>query len=267
MVGIASGVNQQCPSCELEQTNITNGEFQCFPGSPNQVTFRAKVHDRAQATAREAITHIEQWITSSDVVTLPVHHARLNVNNTCVVLLASFDDPECPEYLTPPFPAINKTSVGDNIMNDPECLDGSVPISEPVHTTTSSTDETYSSTEPTKGQETTSGLTGTSIQDVPTGSTSQSMTTTNNQFITTPPLTTGIFDQGQTAQNEIEKETVSSTEDERGQQQFQFDAGAIVGGVVAIIFIITAGIVIMFVLYSILKYCQTTKQLRYGRLC
>jgi hypothetical protein len=101
LVGIASGVNEQCPSCELEHTNITNGELQCFPGSPNQVTFRAKVHDRAQATAREVITHIEQWITSSDVVTLPIHHARLKINSTCVVLLASLDDTECPGYLIP----------------------------------------------------------------------------------------------------------------------------------------------------------------------
>ena len=40
------------------------------------MTFRAKVHDRAQATAREVITYIEQWITSSVLVTIPVHHAR-----------------------------------------------------------------------------------------------------------------------------------------------------------------------------------------------
>ena len=64
------------------------------------MTFRAKVHDRAQATAREVIYYIEQWITSSYVVTIPVHHARLTINNTCVVLIASFDDPACPGYLT-----------------------------------------------------------------------------------------------------------------------------------------------------------------------
>ena len=66
------------------------------------MTFRAKVHDRAQATARDVIRYIEQWITSSVLVTIPVHHARLNINNTCIVLLASLDDPECPGYLIPP---------------------------------------------------------------------------------------------------------------------------------------------------------------------
>jgi hypothetical protein len=39
---------------------------------------------------------------SSDVVTLPVHHARLKINSTCVILLTSLDDQECPGYLTPP---------------------------------------------------------------------------------------------------------------------------------------------------------------------
>ena len=238
MVGIASGVNQHCPSCELEQTNITNGEFQCFPGSPNQVTFRAKVHDRAQATAREVITYIEQWITSSDMVTLPVHHARLKINDTCVVLLDSLDDPECPENLTSPSQAIT-SSVGDT-TDDPKCPDELITLSEPVHTTISSTDDIYSSTESTKERETTSTLMGTLNQ---AGFTSQQMTTTvtNDQLITSPQLTTGILN-----------------------QQPQTDTEAIVGGAVAIVFTITAGIVVMFALYSILKYCQTTNQIRYN---
>ena len=74
------------------------------------MTLRAKVHDRAQATARVVITYIEQWITSSDVVTLPVHHARLKINDTCVVLLDSLDDPECPGYLTPPSQPVHTTT-------------------------------------------------------------------------------------------------------------------------------------------------------------
>jgi hypothetical protein len=214
LVGIASGVNQQCSYCELGHTNITNGEFQCFPGSPNQVTFRAKVHDRAQATAREVIMYIEQWMTSSDVVTLPVHHARLKINSTCVILLASFDDPECPGHLTPPSQDNNITS---DITNN---------ISKPVHNTT---DNTYSSTEPVKEQEMTSELTETQSKNVST--------------------TSSI------------SETVSSID-----KRPQFDVGAIVGGAVTTVFIITAGIVIMFVLYSVLKYHQTAKQLRCGKL-
>ena len=258
---IARGVNQNCSHCELEWTNFTNGEFQCFPGSPNQVTFRAKVHDRAQATAREVITHIEQWITSSDVVTLPVHHARLNINNTCIVLLASFDDPECPGYLTPP-PVRTATYTMTSTTAQPSTssVEELIPLSEPVYTTTRSTDDTYSSTESTTEQETTSAPTGTLSQNISTGSTSQPTATTNDQLTSSPQLTTGTLNQHQTAQNE--EETVSPID----EQQLQFDAGAIVGGAVAIAVIITAGIVIMFTLYSVLKYRQTIKQLRYGTI-
>ena len=79
--------------------------------------------------------HIEQWMTSPDVVTLPVHHARLRIrfNGTCDVLLASFDDPECSEYLTPPSQdtGIITSTVGDNyiITNNSECL---IPDSKPT---------------------------------------------------------------------------------------------------------------------------------------
>jgi hypothetical protein len=194
LVGIANGVNQRCPPCELEHTNITNGEFQCFPGSPNQVTFRAKVHDRAQAIAREIITHIEQWITSSDVVTLPVHHARLKINSTCVVLLASLDDPECPGYLTPP--------------------------SQPTVTSTAS-------------KMTSSG--------------------SFSELTTTEQLTTDIAGS--------KRGTVSSVV----TNQPQLDAGAIVGGAVAIVLIIcvTIGVVILLcLLYSIfkMKHIQAKEQ-------
>ena len=149
------------------------------------MTFRAKVHDRAQATAREVITHIEWWITSSDVVTLPVHHARLKINDTCVVLLASFNDPECPGYLTPP--------------------------SQTVHTTTSITSDMM-----------------TSDSD------------SHSELITAE--TASLVDSNQPSS----------------------DVGAIVGGAVVIVLIITAGVVmvLLFLLYTVfkLKNVQTMKQ-------
>ena len=74
------------------------------------MTFRAKVHDRPPATAREVIIHIEQWITSA-LVTLPVHHARLKIN---VTLLHSLGDTECPGYLIPPSQLT--TSITSDIM-------------------------------------------------------------------------------------------------------------------------------------------------------
>lgn len=96
--GVVEGINQHCSYCAITSDDITEAEFVCFPGSPNQVTFRGKVQDRAAATAREVISSVEIWTTSSSHVTIPVHHARLNVNNTCIALLASLDDIECPGH-------------------------------------------------------------------------------------------------------------------------------------------------------------------------
>ena len=163
------------------------------------MTFRAKVHDRAQATARDVIRYIEQWITSTDMVTIPVHHARLVVNNTCVVLLASLDDPECLGYLIPPS------------------------TSPPVYSSTSGTSDTtpYVSTD----------------------------TDPITQLMITAQLATGTSNK-----NQNKGETLSPVDVK------QFDTGAIVGGAVAIVFIITTGVVIMFLLYSILKYHHTEGQ-------
>ena len=62
--------------------------------------------------------YIEQWITSSNVVTLPVHHARLKINSTCVILLGSLDDPECPGYLIPPSQLTTSISTSDIMTSD-----------------------------------------------------------------------------------------------------------------------------------------------------
>ena len=134
--------------------------------------------------------YIEQWITSSDVVTIPIHHARLIINNTCVVLLASLDDPECPGYLSG---------------------------------TSDTTPYVSTDTDPI------------------------------TQLMTTVQLTTGTSNK-----NQNKGETLSPVDVK------QFDTGAIVGGAVAIVFIITAGVVIMFLLYSILKYHHTVTGQRYS---
>ena len=189
-----SDINNHCPHCRLEIYDITQREFQCFPGSPNQVTFRGKVQDRAQATAREVIYYMELWVSSSDVVTIPVHHARLDINSTCVILIASLDDPECPGYLT----------------------------ASPVHTVTTYSD-VYSTTD-----------------------------TTTQPTITDRNLrTTGTHDSGPLP---------PFTSTSQDQPQDQSVAGVIVGGVVAVTFILTIGFILIFLLYILFKYCNLNKR-------
>ena len=193
--GIVAGINYHYPHCQLSNDDITQGEFQCFPGSPNQVTFRGKVQDRVQATAREVIYYMEQWITSSDSVSIPVHHARLSINSTCVVLIASLDDPECPGYL-------RATQQVDTT------------------TTTSSSD----------------GTDGTLVTTLVTTSQSDQKPTT-----------------GINVNNALSITVQSSS---------QVDTGTVVGGAVAIVFIIATGLVIVLVLYIILKYNYKTHNKR-----
>ena len=189
--GIVSGVNNHCTYCHLDNRDITQTEFQCFPGSPNQVMFRGKVQDRAQATAREVIYYMEQWISSSDAVTIPVHHARLDINSTCVVLIASLDDPECPGYLSVPTAPVTT---------------GSTSVSTAI--TSMTTDATQDNN----------------------GAESGSL----------PPFIT-------TSQ----------------PGQSHTDTGVIVGGAVAIVFIITVGVVIVFLLFFLIlvyrRSVHTTK--------
>ena len=133
---------------------------------------------------------IERWITLSDVVTLPVHHARLNINNTCVILLASFDDPECSDYLSPPF----QSTTGINIVSDDIMTSDSI-------------SEFTAIVQPTMGG--------------------------SHKGETFPPVVTKLTES---------------------------DTGAIVGGAIAILLIITTGIammVLMFLLYSVFKLKHT----------
>lgn len=157
-------------------------------------------------------------------------------------------------------------------IDDPVCLEKLIPPTQPVHTTTSSTDNTYSSTETVTTQpETTSPFnTGTLNQNISTSSTAQPRTTTDYQVTTSPQLTTGTTNQIETAQLTT-IETLNKSHNKEGtnspidKTQAQSDTVIIIGGAVAIVLIITTGIVIMFVLYSVLKYCQTMKQ-RYNNL-
>ena len=138
---------------------------------------------------------MEQWITSSDSVSIPVHHARLSINSTCVVLIASLDDPECPGYLR-------------------------------------------------------------ATQQMDTTTTTSSSGGTDDTLVTTL-VTTSQSDQKPTTGINVNN-ALSITVQSSGQ----VDTGTVVGGAVAIIFIIATGLVIVLVLYIILKYNYKTHNKR-----
>ena len=179
------------------------------------------------ATAREVIYYMEQWITSSDSVSIPVHHARLSINSTCVVLIASLDDPECLDFLVP------TQQVDTNTTRSTSSSCGT----DDTLVTTSQADQKPSTTNNAPSLTSTSGVT-----DVTSDITSDQKPTTRIGFNNAPSI------------------TVESSNN-------QFDTSAVVGGAsaVAIVFIITTGLVIVvLVLYIILKYRQKTQNKRLG---
>ena len=85
-------VEQTC-HCEFTRDHITNSAFQCFPDSPQAVTYRAVLHGTTSASSSDLISYIEQWI--SDGVTISIQNIIINVDPSCVLVIDSTRDSEC----------------------------------------------------------------------------------------------------------------------------------------------------------------------------
>ena len=86
-------MNQRC-QCGLGTEQITEGAFQCFENSEQQVTFRARLHGTAQVTSSQLVAYLETFVNQADS-TIAVQGLRLNVDRSCSVVINSFGDPQC----------------------------------------------------------------------------------------------------------------------------------------------------------------------------
>ncbi len=86
---IVSHLNMRC-QCDI---NITSAGFQCFPSSPNAVTFRARITGSQQTTASEMIRFLEEWTASE--ATISVQAQLLSSDGNCAVRIASLSEQEC----------------------------------------------------------------------------------------------------------------------------------------------------------------------------
>ena len=91
-MAIVANVEQRC-NCGLYQDHITNSAFQCFPDSPQAVTYRAVLHGTSSASSSKILRHIEQWITEG--TTVSILNVIYNVDQNCVLLIYSNRDNEC----------------------------------------------------------------------------------------------------------------------------------------------------------------------------
>ena len=85
-------MEQRC-QCGFTHEQITSSLFQCFPDSPQAVTYRAVLHGTANASSSDIISHLEQWI--SEGAAISVQNDFINVDTNCVIEISSVDDSEC----------------------------------------------------------------------------------------------------------------------------------------------------------------------------
>ena len=72
---------------------IRNEGFQCFPSSPDAVTYRAELHGTLEASVPDLIEDITEWLSSG--ASISVQLQRLTIDSSCSVAISSFNENEC----------------------------------------------------------------------------------------------------------------------------------------------------------------------------
>ena len=92
VVAIVAAVTTRC-GCDFTEDRMTDRVFQCFPSSPQAVTYHAQLHGTLRATVPQLGAVLQEW--ASTVHTLPVQFLPLSVHSFCT-LTSSSPLPRCP---------------------------------------------------------------------------------------------------------------------------------------------------------------------------
>ena len=109
---IVANVALRC-GCDFTEDHITNRVFQCFPSSPNTVTYHAQLHNTPQASASQLLTAMQEWVTSTD--TIAVNFLPLTMDSICTEALSSLQE-TCPDDVLPSTATSNVTSDRSTII-------------------------------------------------------------------------------------------------------------------------------------------------------
>ena len=106
-----------CCGCVLNEDHFTNRGFQCFPSSPQAVTYRAELHGTRQVSVSELIVYLEEWISSE--VSIIVQFLILSIDESCTVEITSIAEEECRvmESTTGPIETTGSSSTGISTIN------------------------------------------------------------------------------------------------------------------------------------------------------
>ena len=69
--------------CDFTEDQVTDRVFQCFPSSPQTVTYHAQLHMTQDTSVMELITDIQEWVSTG--VSIPVQLLPLGVEGFCAI--------------------------------------------------------------------------------------------------------------------------------------------------------------------------------------
>ncbi len=96
MNALVANVVPRC-GCAFSEDRIVDRVFQCFPSSPQSVTYHAQLHGTLNANASELFIAIQEWLSTD--VTIPVQLLPLTVSSVCAVS-SSTPMEDCPGEMT-----------------------------------------------------------------------------------------------------------------------------------------------------------------------
>ena len=94
---LTQGIESQC-ACGFNSSLILNSFMVCFDDSPSHVTYRAVLTGTESVSTIQLARLMEQWVENDPIVV--VQRAGLSVTNSCPIVIANLNNPECPEDIT-----------------------------------------------------------------------------------------------------------------------------------------------------------------------
>ena len=111
---VVQSINQHC-RCGLSAECITEGAFQCFENSEQQVTFRARLCGSAQTNTSLLLAYLEAFVSRTES-TIAVQGLHLHVDSNCSIAINTFGDPQC----------TNTTTTSESIADNTAAIIGGV---------------------------------------------------------------------------------------------------------------------------------------------
>ena len=94
---LSQGVEGLC-ACGFSPSLLTDEFINCFDGSSSHVTYRAVLTGTESVSTIQLARLMEQWVENDPIVV--VQSAGLSVTNSCPIVIANLNSPECPEDIT-----------------------------------------------------------------------------------------------------------------------------------------------------------------------